>query len=50
MKVSVQENYQNIAEQHSKVVSNVALSYEKFAQEKRDLEESLRKVKYSVIE
>lgn len=46
IKVSVQENYQNIAEQHSKVVSNVALSCEKFAQEKRDLEERLRKVKY----
>ena len=33
-----------MAEQHSKVVSNIALTCEKFAQEKRDLEESLRKV------
>ena len=44
IKVTVQENYQNIPEQHRKVVNSVALSCEKFAQEKRDLEEYLRKV------
>ena len=44
-KVNVQEKYRDVmAEQHSKVVSNIALTCEKFAQEKRDLEESLRKV------
>jgi len=45
IKVNVQENYQDIAEQHRKVVSKVALTCRKFAQEKQDLEESLRKVK-----
>lgn len=47
IKVSIQENYQNITEQHRKVVNNVALSCEKFAQEQRDLVEHLRKVRYS---
>jgi len=45
-KVTIQEKYRDMmAEQHSKVVSNIALTCEKFAQEKGDLEESLRKVK-----
>ena len=44
-KVNIQEKYRDVmAKQHSKVVSNIALTCEKFAQEKRDLEESLRKV------
>lgn len=47
--VSVQENYQNIAEQHRKVVNNVALSCEKFAQEQRDLVEHLRKAENEKI-
>jgi len=45
IKVTVQENNQDIAKQHREVVSKVALTCETFAQEKRDLEESLRKVK-----
>ena len=47
IKVNVQQNYQDIAEQRSKVVSNVALTCKKFAQEERDLKESLRKVNFS---
>lgn len=44
-KVIVQEKYRDMmAEQHSKVVSNIALICEKFAHEKGDLEEGLRKV------
>ena len=49
IKVNVQEHYQNIAEQHRKVVSNVVLSCEKFVQEKRVLEESLSEVSTVVV-
>ena len=44
IKVQVQENYQYVTEHSRKVASNVALSCNKFAEEKRVLEESLRKV------
>ena len=44
IKVNVRENNQTIAEGHRKVLKNVALSYEKFAEEKKALEKSLSKV------
>ena len=44
IKVNVRENNQNIVEGHRTVVKTIALSCEKFAEEKKALEKSLTKV------